>query len=294
MKTAARSARAGRVSWRSCSRRTRRWRGHAASDLDFRRRYGFTAVALLRGERSYRTDVADMRLQPGDALLMIGDPAHLKVLRASPDFICLEPSLSDQPLETGRALLSAAIILAAIAASILGAPVYLAMLSGALVAVLAGLLSVEEVYRTMEWQAILLIAGMYSVSLAMVNTGLATLIGEQVVQVVAPLGPLGLAAGSYLLTALLTQIMGGQVTALVTGPIAISAAIHLGTSPQAMAVAAAIGCSAAFFTPIAHPVNILMMGPGNYKFGDFFRVGWGLTVVAFVMLLVGMALFWQL
>ena len=268
--------------------------GATLRDLDFRRRYGFTAVALLRGERSYRTDVADMRLQPGDSLLMIGDPAHLKVLHASPDFICLEPSLSDQPLETGRALLSAAIILAAIAASILGAPVYLAMLSGALVAVLAGLLSVEEVYRTMEWQAILLIAGMYSVSLAMVNTGLATLIGEQVVQVVAPLGPLGLAAGSYLLTALLTQIMGGQVTALVTGPIAISAAIHLGTSPQAMAVAAAIGCSAAFFTPIAHPVNILMMGPGNYKFGDFFRVGWGLTVVAFVMLLIGMALFWGL
>ncbi len=88
--------------------------------------------------------------------------------------------------------------------------------------------------------------------------------------------------------------MGGQVTALVTGPIAISAAISLHTSPQAMAVATAIGCSASFFTPLAHPVNIMMIGPANYKFGDFFRVGWALTIVCFVMLLIGMALFWRL
>ncbi len=268
--------------------------GTTLKNLDFRKQYGFTALALLREGQSYRTDVAAMPLKAGDSLLMVGDPARLKFLHASPDFIVLEPSLSDQPLETRRALLSAGIILAAIVASILGAPVFLAMLVGALAAVLVGLLTMEEIYRAMEWQAILLIAGMYSVSLAMVNTGLAALIGEAVVGVVAPLGALGLAAGVYLLTAALTQVMGGQVTALVTGPIAISAAISLGVSPQAMAVAAAIGCSASFFTPIAHPVNILMIGPGNYKFSDFFRIGWGLTVVAFVLLLIGMRLFWGL
>ena len=117
---------------------------------------------------------------------------------------------------------------------------------------------------------------------------------QQVVTLVTPFGPLGLAAGAYLLTAVLTQIMGGQVTALVTGPIAISAAIHMQTSPQAMAVATAIGCSASFFTPLAHPVNILMIGPGNYRFSDFFRIGWALTIVCFMMLLIGMVLFWQL
>ncbi|HLY28082.1 MAG TPA: hypothetical protein VKQ72_17180, partial [Aggregatilineales bacterium] len=68
----------------------------------------------------------------------------------------------------------------------------------------------------------------------------------------------------------------------------------LHTSPQAMAVAAAIGCSASFVTPLAHPVNIMMIGPGNYTFRDFFRVGWGLTVMSFVVLLIGMVLFWRL
>ncbi len=88
--------------------------------------------------------------------------------------------------------------------------------------------------------------------------------------------------------------MGGQVTALVAGPVTISAAISLGVNPQAVAVATAIGCSAAFLTPMAHPVNILMMAPGNYRFTDFFKIGWPLLLICFGMLLFGMKLFWGL
>ncbi|MEO8391648.1 MAG: SLC13 family permease [Chloroflexota bacterium] len=268
--------------------------GSTLRELEFRKRYGFTAVALLRDDRSYRTDVADIKLQTGDALLAVGAPHRLKSLQADPNFVVLEPDVSDQPVDVNHAVLSVGIVLAAIVASILGAPVFLAMLAAALLVFILGLLPVEDAYRTMEWQAIFLIAGMYSVSIAMVNTGLAAIIGQQVITLVTPFGPLGLAAGAYLLTAALTQVMGGQVTTLVTGPIVISAAIHLGVSPQAIAVAAAIGCSASFITPIAHPVNILMIGPGNYTFSDFFRLGWGLTIVCFVMLMIGMALFWHL
>jgi len=111
---------------------------------------------------------------------------------------------------------------------------------------------------------------------------------------VKPLGGLGLGAGAYLLTGILTQLMGGQVTALITAPITIAAAIGMGVSPQAVAVATAIGCSASFFTPMAHPVNILMIAPGNYQFKDFFRIGWILTVICFVFLLIGLKLFWGL
>jgi di/tricarboxylate transporter len=166
------------------------------------------------------------------------------------------------------------------------------MLAAALLLLITGMLSMEEAYQGVKWQAIFLIAGMYSVSLAMVNTGLALRIGGVMIAIVTPLGPLGLGAGAYLLTAALTQVMGGQVTALVTGPIMISAAISLHTSPQAVAVATAIGCSASFFTPIAHPVNILMIAPANYEFEDFFHIGWRLTIVCFVMLLVGLIVFW--
>jgi len=268
--------------------------GHTLKDIDFRRRFGLTAVALLRPDRSYRTNVGDFRLVFGDSLLVIGTKPQLKALARSADFIVIEPNPSDQPVDWKQAGLSIGIILAAIAASIAGAPVYLCVLIGALFTVLTRVLTLEEVYQTIEWQAIFLVAGMYAVSIAMVQTGLADRLGHDMIRLVTPLGPLGVAAGAYVLTALLTQFMGGQVTALVTGPVTISAALHMGVSPQAVAVATAIGCSASFFTPMAHPVNILMIGPANYTFRDFLRAGWQLTVVCFVMLIVGLLIFWRL
>ncbi|MGB9585876.1 MAG: SLC13 family permease, partial [Anaerolineales bacterium] len=79
-----------------------------------------------------------------------------------------------------------------------------------------------------------------------------------------------------------------------SGPITISAAISMHTNPQAIAVATAIGCSASFFTPIAHPVNILMITPANYRFRDFLHIGWRLTLVCFMGLILGVMLFWKL
>ena len=156
------------------------------------------------------------------------------------------------------------------------------------------LITMEEAYQAIEWQPLFLIAGMYTISLAMDQTGAAELISHGLLQMVEPLGGLGLAAGAFVFSALLTQFMGGHATALVSGPITISAAIALGVSPQAVAVATAIGCSASFLTPMSHPVNILVIGPGNYQMRDFLRVGWVLTIISFTMMLVGMALFWGL
>ncbi len=230
----------------------------------------------------------------GDSLLLIGSPRHLSRLRKNPNFIVLEPDLGGQTVQRGQASLTISTLAVSIVASILGVPVHLAMLVGALFLVLTKVLNIEEVYHSIEWQAIVLIAGMYSVSLAMTNTGLAQMLGEHILRIVEPLGPLGLAAGAYVLSSLLTQVMGGQVTALVTGPIMISAAIAMHTNPQAVAVATAIGCSASFLTPIAHPVNTLMIAPANYQFRDFFQIGWRLTLVCFITLIIGLILFWRL
>jgi di/tricarboxylate transporter len=128
----------------------------------------------------------------------------------------------------------------------------------------------------------------------MVNSGLAELIGQSVLHIFSGSGAAGLAAASFLLSALLTQVMGSQATAFVAGPIAITAALKLSVDPQAIAVAAAIGCSASFLTPLAHPVNILMMSPGNYRFTDFARVGLGLLIVVFIAVMLGMILFWRI
>lgn len=268
--------------------------GKTLKQLEFRRKYGFTAVALWRDGSSYRTDVADFTLKLGDSFLLVGPRQNLKKLQASGNFIPLEPNLSDKPLERRPAALAMGLTALGVVVSILGFPVSLAMLAVAVAMVLIGLIAAEDAYRAVEWQVIFLIAGMYASGLAMVQSGLAGVIGQSFVDVVRPFGPVGLAAGCFLLSAGLTHIMGGQVTALVTGPIAISAAINLGTSPQAIAVATAIGCSAAFLTPIAHPVNILMVGPGNYRFSDFLRLGIPMMVISFIGVLIGMVIFWGL
>lgn len=263
-------------------------------EIDFRKRYGLTVVALHRLNRIYRTDLGDIPLKLGDSLLVVGTVEQINALMQSIHFIVIEPNPSDQPVQRRKAIQTACILIAAIAVSIAGVPVYLSMTSGALLIILLGTLTMEEAYHAIEWQAIFLIAGMYTVSLAMVQTGLASYFGGIFIGFVKPFGAMGIAAGAYLFTAILTQFMGGQVTALVTGPVVISAAINMGVTTQAVAVATAIGCSASFFTPLAHPVNILMIAPANYRFSDFFRIGWILTIVCFVMLLVGLKVFWNL
>jgi len=152
----------------------------------------------------------------------------------------------------------------------------------------------EEAYRAIEWRVVVLIAGMLPVGTALVATGLAEKIGALFTAALASAGPPALIAGLYLLAALVTQLMGGQVTALLVGPIAVSAAVHTGVDPTVVGVAVAMGCSAAFLTPIAHPVNVLMMGPGGYTFNDFFRIGLGMLIVCFLTLLGIAVLFWRL
>lgn len=268
--------------------------GKTLREINFRQKYSLTVVALRRLNRSYRTNVGDLELAFGDSLLVIGGIRNIQSLKKNSDFIILEPNPADLPIRKKPAILASVIILSSIIAAIAGVPVYLSALCGAVLMLVLDLITMEEAYQAIEWQPLFLIAGMYSVSLAMVQTGAAEMLSNALLQVVKPLGGLGLAAGSYLFSTLLTQFMGGHATALVSGPITISAAIALGVSPQAVAVATAIGCSASFLTPMAHPVNVLVIGPGNYQLKDFLRIGWILTIISFIMLLVGMALFWGL
>ena len=268
--------------------------GQTLKEIGFRQRYGLTVVALKRRDQNYRSDVGDIDLSLGDSLLVVGSAAQIKILKKSLDYIIIEPNPSDQPVYVPQALLATGLTFGAIAASIAGVPIYLSVLTAALLSVLFGVINMEDAFQAIEWQTLFIIAGMYVVSLGMVQSGFAEYLGKGFIHVITPLGGIGIAAGAFLLSSLLTQIMGGQVTALVTGPVMLSAAILMGVNPQAVAVANAIGCSASFLTPFAHPVNIMMMAPGSYRFADFLKAGWLMYLVSFIMLLVGLSLFWRL
>ena len=268
--------------------------GKTLRELAFRAKYGFTAVALWRDNSSHRTDVGNMKLRPGDSLLVAGPQDRFPNLKQQNDFVIAETTGANNNFDMKKVILTLSISLAALTAMFLGMPVELAMLSAAAIILVTGLLTPEEAYGAIKWRAIFLIAGTISVSVAMVQTGLAQMAGDAVVSLAAPYGGLGLVAGTYLLSAGLTQVMGGQISPLVVGPITISAALRLGVNPQAIAVVTAIAGSVSFITPLSHPVNILMIAPANYAFSDFVKSGWVLTVICFVALMIAVPLFWQL
>jgi len=269
--------------------------GKTLKELRFRTKFGLTTVALWREGRSYRTDVGDFPLEAGDALLMVGAPGRIALLDQEPGYIVLNGAHALQLPNKRKAMLAVVItglVLLLSATNIL--PSAEAMLAGAAALVLTGCINMEEAYRAIEWRVVVLIAGMLPIGTALVETGLAARIGQAFTLVLAPAGPLALIAGLYLFTVLITQLVGGQVAALIVGPIAVSAAVQLGINPPAVGVAVAMACSAAFLTPIAHPVNVLMMAPGSYSFNDFLRVGLRMTLVCFLTLLLVMPLFWAL
>lgn len=262
--------------------------------LGFRRRYKLTAIALHRGGNNFRTGISTMKLCAGDVLLITGDDDQIQELRENPNYILIQSGRHDRPFVRKNAFITFSILVASIIASLLGVPIYLAMLLGAIILLLTGVMNMQEAYSAIGWQAVFLIGGMQAVSLSMIYTGIADQVGNWFVNLVTPFGPLGLAGAAFLLSSFLSQLIGGQVTALITGPVAISAAINMGINAQAIAVAAAIGCSASFLTPFSHAINVLIITPGNYEFKDFLRIGWLLTAICFIALIVGMALFWGL
>ncbi len=268
--------------------------GKSLAELNFRHKYHLTGVALWREGLSFRNDVGAIPLEPGDALLMVGTPKHIQALAKDRNFLILQSTHTarpPRPQKAGWALLITGLVLAASIFSIM--PTGEAMMLGVAAMALTGCINLDDAYRGIGWRVIFLIAGMLPLSLAMTNTGLAARIGEAIVTVVSPFGALALVGSLFLLTMMITQVIGGQVTALMIGPIAVTAALQLGIDAQAVAVAVAIACSAAFLTPIAHPVNVLMMGPGGYVPRDFLKVGLGMAFVTFVALLIGMKIFWQ-
>lgn len=227
----------------------------------------------------------------GLAYLGLFAPRFLPARAGLPEVL---PQNAIQPLAVRPAIFLSLITGGAVLIAVLGAPTWLAVFGGMILALLSGLIGSAEAYQWVEWRAIFLIAGMYPASLALTSTGIAAGVGQAVLAASAPFGGLGLAAGVYLITVALTQIMGGQVTALITGPVAIAAAIQAGISPQAMAVTVALACNCAYLTPFAHAVNVMVSEQGAYRFADYTRLGIGLTGLSFIALLVGLRLFWGL
>jgi len=268
--------------------------GKTLRQLQFREKYGLGILAIWRAGRAYRTFLRDIELQFGDALLLFGPLDRLRALAGNRDLIVLTGSLQ-QPRRTEKAGLASLVMAATLTPVLFGlVPIHLAVIIGAAGMIVTRCLSMEEAYRAIEWRAVFLIAGLLPLGTALERSGIAAQVAEQVADIAGSLGPLALLAGLVLLTFAATCIIPTAALVLLMAPIALSTASAAGLSPQALLMAIAIASSASFLTPIAHPANILVMGPGGYRFRDYLKVGLPLTLLVFILIMLLVPLLWPL
>jgi di/tricarboxylate transporter len=270
--------------------------GQTLGKAHFHKRYAMTVLAIWQAGRQIYVGLHDLALQLGDTLLVQGSREQVALLRDDPDLILLTGKETEtRKTVKGKGWLALGIFVATLVLATVGPlPVAEVMLCGALAMVLARVLTMEQAYQAIEWRVVFLVAGMLPLGIAMMKTGAASLLATWLVKGLGPAGPLAMLAGLMILTVLLSQAMKGAVVATVMVPIAIQAARQIGADPRSLTMGVALATSMAFVTPLGHPVNILVMGEGGYRFRDYMRVGLPLTGVLFLVVLLVLPLLWPL
>jgi di/tricarboxylate transporter len=253
--------------------------GRSIRALDFSHQFQAVIVGLWRRFGEIGERLSDARLVEGDLLVLYGRPSHFNELAAHHGFLMLVPFAGEAKRRlrapVALVILGATILVAAL--EWLSAP--LAFLLGAVAMVATRCVDVNQAYRQIDVRIFVMIAGVIPLGIAMEQTGTARLLAHGLLHVVEHWPALSVLLVMFSAAALLTQILSDAATTVLLGPIAVSLANSLGLPPTPFVVCTALGAVVAFLTPIGHHGNLLILGPGQYRFADFLRVGLPLTVV---------------
>jgi di/tricarboxylate transporter len=254
-------------------------------------------IVLAISRADVTLDAAKTELQVGDTLLLQGTWKALDERLTDPDVLVVNsPDLvRRQAVPMGPGATPAVIILLAMVVLLATGlvPTAVAGMLAAGAVVLSGIMTVEHAYRAINWTTVIMVAAMMPLSTAMEKTGAAQLMAEQLVAAVGDLGPYALLGGLFVLTAVLGQLISNTATALIVIPIGVAAAKVLGMSPEPVLMSTAVAAAASFLTPIATPTNLMVMGPGGYAFGDYWKLGLPLMIWFFVVATFYVPLVWR-
>jgi di/tricarboxylate transporter len=157
---------------------------------------------------------------------------------------------------------------------------------------LTGILSVEQLYRSINWTTVILVAAMMPLSVAMEQTGAARLLADGLIAFVGDSGPRMLLAGLFVLCAVMGQVISNTATAIIVIPVSVVAATEMGVSVEPVLMCVGVACAAAFLTPVATPTNLMVMEPGDYRFGDYWKLGLPMMIWFFLMSVFVVPLIW--
>ena len=257
--------------------------GHSVRELDFSRRFSAVIAGLWRRDGAIASRLADARLREGDLLVLWGKPARVAELAAHHGFLMLGP-IAGEAKRRIRAPLALTILgLTIVAAATEWLPAPLAFLLGAVAMVALRCVDIDQAYREIDVRIFVMIAGVIPLGIAMEQTGTAQLLAGGLLHLVSDWPTLAVLLVMFGVAGLLTQILSDAATTVLLGPVAVAVAQALGHPPTPFVVCTALGAVVSFLTPIGHHGNLLILGPGQYRFADFLRIGLPLTaLMAFV------------
>jgi len=265
--------------------------GKSLKEIRFRRRYEVNPVALVRRGEVVYGDVSEVKLSPGDALLLFGRWEKFLELK-NRNVFAFSSEIKGEPLRPEKAKL--AVFWFAVALTmilLLDIRLSISLLTGALGMIVTGVLSVDEAYQSVDWMTVFLLAGLLPLGIAFQKTGTAELIAHSVVGAVGELTPYLLYLLVALLTSFFTLVVSNVGATVLLVPLAVDMAVETGADPRLAALVVAVSASNTFIIP-THQVNALIMRPGGYRTKDYLRAGGGMTLIFVLVLMLSLYLFY--
>ncbi|MDX1612154.1 MAG: SLC13 family permease, partial [Candidatus Thermoplasmatota archaeon] len=269
-------------------------RGRTLAETRFRQRYGALVLGIKRGERTFRDRLHEIPLAQGDTLLLLGDAMSQRAIARSREFILSEDA-GVEPYREEKKWLAVAIFAGVLVAAGAGWTVLpVAALTGVLAMGLTGCIRAYEIFEAVDWEVILVLVGLVPLGVAFVSSGASDLVASTISSAVGPQGPIVLLAAVYVATFVLTQIVTNAAAVTIMVPVGARLAEALMLEPMAFIMAAIFAGSAGFLTPIGYQTNLMVYGPGEYRFTDFLRLGLPMALLVGVATLFMVAWVWPL
>ena len=269
--------------------------GRALHQISFHYQTGCTVLGIQRRSRMIRTSrMTDIRLEAGDVLLLLGKRQDITQLRNNPDVLLLEWSTRELPalaLSLRARLIFGAVILSAASGFV---PIVVAAVAGAVAMIASGCLNIHQASRSIDRRIFLLIWAALGLGTAMQATGGASYLAQQALVLLEGTGPAVILSIFFLLVALFTNVLSNNATAVLFTPVAISIGAKLGVDPMIFVFAVIFAANCSFATPMGYQTNLLVMGPGHYKFMDYFKAGAPLVILLWIVFSIFAPLYYGL
>lgn len=269
--------------------------GHSIREGNFRARYNAAVIAVHRGGERLKGRVGDIILRPGDTLLLQAGPHFVSAHHNDPDFYLVSGVEDSFAVRHDKALVSLTLLAALIILMATGMmSIVMAALLVAGLMLLTRCISVSQARQSLEWQTLLTICAAFGVAKGLENSGCVSTVAGWITHVFSAGGPRAILIGLFLMTMGFTSLVGNNSAAALMFPFAVAVAIRMGVSPRPFVMMITLAASACFMTPVGYQTNMMVYGPGGYRFTDFFRVGVFLNLLLLVVSVILVPLVWHL